>query len=100
MIVQITSNEQSQHLVAIVKGTVKFANLFVNTYVDALYSVPEAENQSDMSSPWFVFNDFMVNNVSEREALSFAGKWKVKSRLSPPFIIIFMHCVRFLPYFI
>jgi hypothetical protein len=41
-------------------------------------SVPEAEERTDLQSPWFVFNDFVVRNVSEEEALSFPGKWKVR----------------------
>ena len=41
--------------------------------------VPEAEDRADLSSPWFVFNDFVVRNVSEEDALSFAGNWKVSS---------------------
>lgn len=40
-------------------------------------SVPEAEERADLQSPWFVFNDFVVRNVSEKEALSFPGTWKV-----------------------
>jgi PAB-dependent poly(A)-specific ribonuclease subunit 2 len=39
--------------------------------------VPDAEERTDLRSPWFVFNDFVVRNVSEEEALSFPGKWKV-----------------------
>lgn len=49
--------------------------------------VPDAEGQSDLDSPWFIFNDFAVQNVSEREALSFPDKWKVciaKTRLTEP----------------
>ncbi|KZT28674.1 hypothetical protein NEOLEDRAFT_1224080 [Neolentinus lepideus HHB14362 ss-1] len=57
MVVQIVPKEGSSHLVAIVK-------------------VPGAPNTPDRS-PWFVFNDFMVRNISEAEALSFPGKWKV-----------------------
>ncbi|KAF9521074.1 hypothetical protein BS47DRAFT_1404191 [Hydnum rufescens UP504] len=29
------------------------------------------------SSPWYIFNDFVVRNIPEEEALSFPGKWKV-----------------------
>ena len=39
--------------------------------------VPEAEGRDDTKSPWFVFNDFVVRNISEQEALSFPDKWKV-----------------------
>ncbi|KAF9483877.1 hypothetical protein BDN70DRAFT_873274 [Pholiota conissans] len=58
LIVKITAKEGRSHLVAIVK-------------------VPEAENAADTtSSPWFIFNDFVVNNISQEEALSFPDKWK------------------------
>ncbi|KAF7970658.1 hypothetical protein HWV62_23300 [Athelia sp. TMB] len=62
MIIQITTKEKRSHLVAIVR-------------------VPEAEDRADLSSPWFVFNDFVVRNVSEEDALSFAGNWKVPAVL-------------------
>ena len=39
--------------------------------------VPEAESLN-LSSPWFLFNDFVVKNISEQEALSFQDKWKVR----------------------
>jgi PAB-dependent poly(A)-specific ribonuclease subunit 2 len=58
MVVQIVEKDKHSHLVAIVK-------------------VPRAEGRKDLISPWFVFNDFHVQNVSEQEALSFVGKWKV-----------------------
>jgi len=58
MIIQVLSKEKRSHLVAIVK-------------------VPEAEDLGGFQSPWFVFNDFSVQNISEEEALSFPGKWKV-----------------------
>ncbi|KAI0303542.1 PAB-dependent poly-A-specific ribonuclease subunit PAN2 [Multifurca ochricompacta] len=62
IIVQVLSKEKSSHLVAIVK-------------------VPETEHMDELLSPWFVFNDFSVQNVSEEEALSFPGKWKVPAIL-------------------
>lgn len=42
------------------------------------WPVPEAEHGQDYFSPWFVFNDFAVRNVSESEALTFPAKWKVR----------------------
>lgn len=42
------------------------------------FTVPEAEGRPDLDSPWFVFNDFVVRNISEEEALHFPGKWKVR----------------------
>ncbi|KIK63543.1 hypothetical protein GYMLUDRAFT_40586 [Collybiopsis luxurians FD-317 M1] len=62
VIVQVDTDEHS-HLVAIVK-------------------VPEAEGkQEEGGSPWYIFNDFVVHNVPEEEALSFPGKWKVPAIL-------------------
>lgn len=60
LVVEIVEKDKHSHLVAIVK-------------------VPQAESRKDLASPWFVFNDFHVQNVSEQEALSFLGKWKVKN---------------------
>ncbi|KAF8831781.1 hypothetical protein HHX47_DHR1001266 [Lentinula edodes] len=57
VIVQVATDEHA-HLVAIVK-------------------VPEAEGKEDEgASPWYIFNDFVVRNVPEQEALSFPGRWK------------------------
>jgi len=46
-----------------------------------LVLVPEAERGADPTSPWFLFNDFVVDNISEDEALSFPDRWKVGSGL-------------------
>ncbi|KAF7323198.1 PAN2-PAN3 deadenylation complex catalytic subunit PAN2 [Mycena chlorophos] len=58
MVVQIVTKDSKSHLVSIVK-------------------VPEADQPGPLSSPWFVFNDFVVQNISEQEALSFPDSWKV-----------------------
>uniref|UniRef100_D8PTC9 PAN2-PAN3 deadenylation complex catalytic subunit PAN2 n=1 Tax=Schizophyllum commune (strain H4-8 / FGSC 9210) TaxID=578458 RepID=D8PTC9_SCHCM len=58
MVVQIVGKDRKPHLVAIVK-------------------IPEAEKRTDLKSPWFVFNDFVVENITEAEALSFPAPWKV-----------------------
>lgn len=58
LVVQVVTKGKHPHLVAIVK-------------------VPEAEGRDDLESPWFVFNDFVVRNISEQEALGFPDKWKV-----------------------
>ncbi|KAJ8093092.1 poly(A)-specific ribonuclease [Marasmius tenuissimus] len=62
MVLQISSSDQRPHLVSIIK-------------------VPEAEVQDPMGSPWYLFNDFVVKNISEEEALSFPDRWKVPSVL-------------------
>jgi len=38
--------------------------------------VPGSEEDPENTSPWFVFNDFAVRNVSEEEALNFPDLWK------------------------
>jgi hypothetical protein len=45
-------------------------------------AVPEVEHDQEYFSPWFVFNDFAVKNVSESEALTFPAKWKVRRKSS------------------
>ncbi|KAK0185791.1 ubiquitin carboxyl-terminal hydrolase-domain-containing protein [Armillaria mellea] len=60
IIVQVVTEDEHSHLVALVK-------------------VPDAEQGLD--SPWYLFNDFVVRNVSEEEALSFPNKWKLPAVL-------------------
>ena len=43
--------------------------------------MPEAE-ESD-PEPWFIFNDFAVQNITEEEALSIPSGWKVNSLFLP-----------------
>ncbi|KAI0648291.1 ubiquitin carboxyl-terminal hydrolase-domain-containing protein [Trametes meyenii] len=61
MVVQVVSKDAKSHLVALVK-------------------VPEAEESQD-PEPWFIFNDFLVQNMTEEEALSFPSTWKVPAVL-------------------
>jgi len=75
IIIQVRSKEMRSHLVAIVKGS-HFARPIV--FLSECVIVPEAEGQDGLLSPWFVFNDFSVQNISEEEALTFPGKWKVR----------------------
>ena len=76
IIVQVLSKEGRSHLVAIVKG--KCFALCTKSNPESSAAVPEAEDIEGSFSPWFVFNDFSVQNISEEEALSFPGKWKVR----------------------
>ena len=39
--------------------------------------MPGSEKDPENISPWFVFNDFAVRNISEEEALNFPELWKV-----------------------
>lgn len=58
LLVKVSTKEGKSHLVSLVK-------------------IPSSELDADNGSPWFIFNDFMVHNISEQEVLSFPGKWKV-----------------------
>jgi PAB-dependent poly(A)-specific ribonuclease subunit 2 len=62
IVCQITTKAKHSHLVAIVK-------------------VLEADRQPYIKDPWFLFNDFVVRNISEDEALSFPSTWKVPAVL-------------------
>lgn len=42
--------------------------------------MPGSEEDLENISPWFIFNDFAVKNVSEEEALNFPDLWKVSPR--------------------
>lgn len=57
IVVEIKTEKEDPHLVAIVK-------------------VPKEELPADVSSPWYLINDFLVRNISEEEALSFPDTWK------------------------
>jgi PAB-dependent poly(A)-specific ribonuclease subunit 2 len=57
MVLEIKTEKEDPHLVAIVK-------------------IPKEELPPDATSPWYLFNDFLVRNISEDEALSFPGVWK------------------------
>lgn len=60
MVVEVRLGPKASHLVAVVR-------------------VPDAGHQSiGSSSPWYLFNDFVVQNITEEEALGFPGMWKVK----------------------
>ncbi|BGP54203.1 hypothetical protein JCM8202_001336 [Rhodotorula sphaerocarpa] len=60
MVVQIQTEDEAPHLVALAK-------------------VPVEDSKTGLS--WHLFNDFLVRPVSEEEALSFPGKWKIPAVL-------------------
>lgn len=74
----IVTKERYSHLVSIVKGESFFIPWFI-FQLTFMVPVPEAEDGDN--SPWFVFNDFVVRNISEDEALSFPDKWKVRNHI-------------------
>ncbi|GAO46990.1 hypothetical protein G7K_1204-t1 [Saitoella complicata NRRL Y-17804] len=55
-----------------------------DTHLIALVKIPANDlspEQTGNESPWYLFNDFLVKNVSEEEALGFPGAWKVPAVL-------------------
>ena len=62
MVVEIKMEKDDPHLVALIK-------------------VPKEELPEGAISPWYLFNDFLVRNVTEEEALAFPGVWKWPSVL-------------------
>ncbi|TFK76563.1 hypothetical protein BDN72DRAFT_785586 [Pluteus cervinus] len=62
VIVQVLHRDKNSHLVALVK-------------------VPDAQKQEGTKSPWHIFNDFVVQNLTEEEALSFPDVWKIPAIL-------------------
>lgn len=87
IIIQVRSKEMRSHLVAIVKGSHFIPSI---VFLSEFAIVPEAEGQHGLLSPWFVFNDFSVQNISEEEALSFPGKWKVRIRFMLEIVVLTM----------
>ncbi|KAG9001549.1 poly(A)-specific ribonuclease, partial [Tulasnella sp. 427] len=47
------------------------------SHLVAAVRVPESQKPNPKSSPWYLFNDFVVQNISEDEALGFPSDWKV-----------------------
>ncbi|KAI9494041.1 ubiquitin carboxyl-terminal hydrolase-domain-containing protein [Zychaea mexicana] len=61
-IVEVKAEDEDPHLVAQIK-------------------IPPDELDSSSTSPWYLFNDFLVRNIREEETMSFKGKWKAPSIL-------------------
>ncbi|KAK4058405.1 poly(A)-specific ribonuclease [Microbotryomycetes sp. JL221] len=59
MVNQIQSEDDASHLVALAR----------------------VESRDEQNSSWHLFNDFLVRAVSEQEALSFPGTWKIPAVL-------------------
>ncbi|KAL1923050.1 uncharacterized protein VTP21DRAFT_9426 [Calcarisporiella thermophila] len=62
VVAQIQGGKEIPHLVSLIK-------------------VPDSELTPDSESPWYLFNDFLVKNVSEMEPVNFKGAWKTPSVL-------------------
>ncbi|CAG8616504.1 10808_t:CDS:10, partial [Acaulospora morrowiae] len=58
IVIQVKVEKEIPHLVAFVKVS------------------KELETESSGKGPWYLFNDFLVKNVSEQEVFNFQGSWK------------------------
>lgn len=58
IVVQVLHRDKNSHLVALVK-------------------VQEEEVEDPSHNSWYIFNDFVVQNISEEEVLSFPDRWKI-----------------------
>ncbi|KAI9255620.1 ubiquitin carboxyl-terminal hydrolase-domain-containing protein [Phascolomyces articulosus] len=61
-VIEVKAEDEDPHLVAQVK-------------------IPQNELDPSSTSPWYLFNDFLVRSIREEEVLSFKGKWKTPSML-------------------
>jgi hypothetical protein len=46
-------------------------------FTNHLKPVPTTELEGSETSPWYLFNDFLVKNIEADEVFSFKGSWKV-----------------------
>ncbi len=98
MVVQISADKEQPHLCAIVRvpeaessslstgdgastaTTPRMANATATGLTPA-GSKKSAKAKAGQLGPWYLFNDFLVRNVSESEALGFQNTWKMPSVL-------------------
>jgi PAB-dependent poly(A)-specific ribonuclease subunit 2 len=78
IVCQIMTKAKHSHLVAIVKGKLDSSQSSPKLHLTTIL-VPEAEGQPNLKGPWFLFNDFVVRNITEEEALCFPSTWKVRA---------------------
>lgn len=70
---------KASHLVAAVRSEQSIIDHPICTEIARL-SAPDAERENKSTSPWYLFNDFVVENISEEEALGVPSSWKVRPR--------------------
>ena len=99
MVVQISADKEQPHLCAVVRvpeaesngggaaatrTTPKMTNATSAAAAaagGAASTKKSAKAKSSQLGPWYLFNDFLVRNVSESEALGFQNTWKMPSVL-------------------
>ncbi|SPC63264.1 related to PAN2 - component of Pab1p-stimulated poly(A) ribonuclease [Ustilago sp. UG-2017b] len=98
MVAQISADKEQPHLCALVRvpeaepcstqlsadgGAGATTPRMANAVAGAAGSTSKKSKQAKASQlgPWYLFNDFLVRNISESEALSFPNSWKIPSVL-------------------
>ncbi|KAA1130755.1 poly(A)-specific ribonuclease [Puccinia graminis f. sp. tritici] len=78
LIVQIQSDDETPHLVSLIKvnNHHKITSPSTTSTTLNLDDKPQSENGAGAGA-WYLFNDFLVKKVSQEEALSFPACWKV-----------------------
>ncbi|KAJ9474966.1 PAN2-PAN3 deadenylation complex catalytic subunit PAN2 [Pseudozyma hubeiensis] len=99
MVVQVSADKEQPHLCALVRVPEAESNTQSGGHADATTtpktthanlpatgaapgsSKKSARAKANQLGPWHLFNDFLVRNVSEAEALGFQATWKMPSVL-------------------
>ncbi|CBQ69014.1 related to PAN2-component of Pab1p-stimulated poly(A) ribonuclease [Sporisorium reilianum SRZ2] len=102
MVVQISADKEQPHLCAVVRVPEAEASTLGGSSADAAATAAttpkmahsaaggvaapsstkkSARAKASQLGPWYLFNDFLVRNVSEAEALGFQNTWKMPSVL-------------------
>lgn len=98
MVVQISADKEQPHLCAIVRVPEADSSSQLGTDGVTTAATPKmahaaaggaaagsakksAKAKASQLGPWYLFNDFLVRNVSESEALGFQNVWKMPSVL-------------------
>lgn len=76
---QVQSDREVPHLVSQIRSMSYLYALCTSTRIltNHLKPVPTTELEGSESSPWYLFNDFLVKNIEADEVFSFKGSWKV-----------------------
>ncbi|PWN52754.1 hypothetical protein IE53DRAFT_366908 [Violaceomyces palustris] len=77
LIVQIQADKDVPHLCAIVRVPEAEAEAEIQVADTDAKEAETAGKGLKRASPWYLFNDFLVRNIGEEEALGFPNPWKI-----------------------
>ncbi|GAK66483.1 pab-dependent poly -specific ribonuclease subunit pan2 [Moesziomyces antarcticus] len=82
MVVQISADKEQPHLCALVRvPEAECGDAVTPRLANAGAAGVKKVRQKGQVGPWYLFNDFLVRNVPEAEALGFQNAWKMPSVL-------------------